>query len=235
METRNGIDWERIENFVGFGRFDAPVVFVGIEEGLASEEHLSSDLTRRSGFEPTMDLRKAHEGIADTDKWFGPSKIKCQRTWRPMCDLMLRRGGTLSPTLQTRNEYQALRLGRSNGDTLLMELLPYPHKKNTRWLYARFGRYPTREAYERAMVPKRKELIRNALAQAKREIVVCYGKDHWPQFMPLFAGAVWQDRSPFQSTSIGGTRVVLAPHFRRKEFNTDQQLASFGGIALAAK
>ncbi len=27
------IDWDRIESFIGFGRRDAPVVFIGMEEG----------------------------------------------------------------------------------------------------------------------------------------------------------------------------------------------------------
>src|ERR1700728_1505894 len=85
------IDWNRIETFIGYGREDAPVVFVGIEEGLSEEESLEGDLLRRSAFESIMDLQLAHQGIAGTDRFFDADRPKSQRTWCAMCDLVLRR------------------------------------------------------------------------------------------------------------------------------------------------
>lgn len=32
------IDWPKIESLVGFGRLEAPVVFIGMEEGLTSPD-----------------------------------------------------------------------------------------------------------------------------------------------------------------------------------------------------
>lgn len=57
------IDWGRIEHFIGRGRREAPVVFVGVEEGLESPEELDADsrstrpketrrLNRRQGHGP---------------------------------------------------------------------------------------------------------------------------------------------------------------------------------------
>jgi hypothetical protein len=46
--SSTAINWERIESFIGYGRRDAPVVFIGMEEGLADKSALKNDLIRRS-------------------------------------------------------------------------------------------------------------------------------------------------------------------------------------------
>ena len=63
------------------------------------------------------------------------------------------RGGMTDPSKEDRRRYQALRLGKSDGETLLTELLPYPSPGVNDWLYARFGRYGTRETYTAEMLP----------------------------------------------------------------------------------
>jgi len=88
-DKTNVIDWERIEKFVGFGRADAPVIFIGMEEGLKSAEALDEDLAIRSRYEqPIMDLREAHKGIAGTENYFDPDRAPRQQTWRVMADIM---------------------------------------------------------------------------------------------------------------------------------------------------
>jgi hypothetical protein len=63
------INWERIETFIGFGRHDAPVVFIGMEEDLRSRDELNGDLLIRSSYDrPIMDLKEAHRAIAGTDR-----------------------------------------------------------------------------------------------------------------------------------------------------------------------
>ncbi|HEV2738689.1 MAG TPA: hypothetical protein VGU66_08935 [Candidatus Elarobacter sp.] len=116
-DTLPSIDWQRIENFVGFGRRDAPVVFIGMEEGLKKADELDEDLAIRSTYEsPVMDLKEAHRGIAGTDRYFDPDRAPRQPTWRVMADLMLRREGNASPTGADRRRYRALHLGRYDGD-----------------------------------------------------------------------------------------------------------------------
>jgi hypothetical protein len=170
------IDWERIESFVGFGRRDAPVVFIGMEEGLTEEESLENDLVHRSQFAPVMDLEMASRGIAGTRKWFDLAIVRCQRTWRPMCDLMLRREGVRAPTKDERNTYQARRLGRSDGDRLSAELLPYPNTRSSRWSEIYKQRFPNRHQYRSQMSKMRIALLRQVLSETDRPLVVCYGK-----------------------------------------------------------
>jgi hypothetical protein len=222
-------DWDRIEQFVGYGRIDAPVIFIGMEEGLSKEDSLEEDLRVRSRFDRVMDLKDAHNGIAGTEQLFDPIRTKCQRTWRPMCDLMVRREDELS-SREARNRYQATKLGRKNGDTLLCELLPYPSRNAKTWTYsARFG---TREEYREAMLPRRIRLLKDTIREAEREVIVCYGKYDWKHFEALFEGTNLRDHGPFRVGSSNGIRTVLAAHFSARQFNTDRQLEALARVAL---
>jgi len=228
-------NWQRIENFVGFGRRDAPVVFIGMEEGLRRADGLDADLATRSTYEtPVMDLEEAHRGVAGTEHYFEPNRAPRQPTWRVMADLMLRRLGYINPTAAERRKYQALDLGRSHGESLLTELLPYPHPKTSDWLYDRFGRFTTREAYENVVLPKRKHLLRTVLAESSRELIVCYGRSHWMNFQALF-DVKWTADGKFCIAEAGGTRIVLARHFSGHDFNTNSQLAELARVALPAR
>jgi hypothetical protein len=236
IEEPDAINWKRIEGFIGFGRRDAPVVFVGMEEGLKDAGALDEDLLIRSGYAtPVMDLKEAHRGIAGTERYFDPDFAPRQPTWRVMADLMLRRAGNLSPNSDDRRRYRALHLGRAHGDTLLTELLPYPHPKASDWLYKRFGKFRTREDYVREMLPSRIELLRGVLAESNRQLVVCYGKAHWEHYQRLFQARTWADEGSFRVADAGITRVVLTPHFSSLAFNTDAQLAQLHAVTLGSK
>jgi hypothetical protein len=228
------IDWGRIERFVGFGREDAPVVFIGMEEGLRRIDGLDEDLAIRSTYKtPIMDLKEAHKGIAGTENYFDPDRAPRQPTWRVMADIMLRRKHpSQTPTGAQRRRYRALHLGRSDGDSLLTELLPYPHPKRTDWLYKRFGRYDAREDYEGALLPERRALLRSVIGASKRDFVVCYGKGNWEQFQDLFDEVTWLDVRPFRLGEVGSMRIVLTTHFSGYGFNTDAQLAELANVAL---
>jgi len=233
LELDVPVDWKRIEEFIGFGRLDAPVIFIGMEEGLKDAGALDEDLAVRSRYgQPVMDLKDAHLGIAGTERYFDPDRAPRQPTWRVMVDLMLRRGGDKTPTGVDRRRYRATNLGRSRGDSLLTELLPYPHPKRTDWLYKRFGRYATREEYAQEMLPRRCKLLQSAIASAPRELIVCYGKANWPEFQGLFDPVPWADVGPFRVGEKNDTRIVLSTHFSGYGFNTDVQLAELARVAI---
>ncbi len=80
-------------------------------------------------------LHEAQSSLADCNKYFGPNAV-CQRTWRPMCHLMLRRAGISNPTKEQRTRYQAEKLGRTTGETLLAELMPYACHDKGSWPYS---------------------------------------------------------------------------------------------------
>jgi hypothetical protein len=204
-----------------------------MEEGLQSAAGLDEDLAIRSTYEtPIMDLKDAYRGVPDAERYFDPERAPRQPTWRVMADLMLRREGNLDPSGDERRRYRALRLGRHDGDTLLSELLPYPHPKASDWLYARFGRYETRESYTSAMLPQRKRLLLGVLSDAPRDLVVCYGKTDWEHFESLFPEASWRHDAPFRIGLLDSTRIVLTEHFSGRGFNTNDQLRRLAEAAI---
>jgi hypothetical protein len=222
----DGVDWDRIERFIGYGRRDAPVVFLGMEEGLEPGTDLAAELRLRSRYaHDVMDFKEASEGSGASTRLFDPEQAPSRRTWRVMADVMLRREGLADPTLPDRRRYQALRLGRSDGDCLLAELLPYPHARSSDWLYPQ--RYPDRDIYEREMHGQRMELLKAVLSAAQRELIIAYGKRNWSAYAQLFPGASWSNTGHFRSAKVSGTTIILSPHFTCSRFNTDIQLRSF--------
>ena len=228
------IDWTRIEQFIGYGRLDAPIVFVGMEEGLADVAALHSDLLRRSQFEQTMDVKQAHQGIADGESLFTDSPRR-QPTWRVMADLMLhfdgRKFSSPKERSSARRAYRAKRLGRKDGDSMLTELLPYPHRNTGSWLYGE--RFSGREAYTAAILPRRIKLLDDALSGHSRKAIICYGRGNWPDYKRLFSEVLnWRTIDRFECAEWRGAKVTLTDHFVSKYFNTDAELDQLSAVAL---
>lgn len=77
----------KLLSFIGYGRLDAPVWFIGMEERLSGSTGLSKQLAARSRFDAVMDCREAHEKLQIV--CHHQKKPKLQPTWNKMCDLML--------------------------------------------------------------------------------------------------------------------------------------------------
>lgn len=152
-----------------------------------------------------------------------------------MCHLMLRRQGIPHPSKDERVRYQADRLGRRDGDTLLTELLPYPHSDSGQWLYSNISRFSTRESYTREMLPARLDHLRAVLSGGQAKLVVAYGKSHWDAFRELAPGAVWKSVGPYDISKDGERTFLLAPHFSTAAFNTDVDLDVFADVALGER
>lgn len=224
------INWSRLENFIGYGREESPVVFIGKEEGFGP--NIRGDLTGRSAWTRIMDLRDA--AGKDPDHRF-TEHIRCQRTWRPMCHLMLRREGVAQPDLAARSQYQAGRLGRKDSETLLAELFPFPQPRAKAWEGIPPDRYASRSDYEAKLLPRRIDVLQDALASAKRELVVCYTTECWPAFKQLFGGARWTRAPrglPIETAKVGQMRVLLTPAFSSRFFNSGDNLQAFSDFAL---
>ena len=73
-----------LSKFEGFGRHDAPVWFLGMEEAGDCPRRLHN----RATWAPVRDLKKAHLDLG-IEKHHEGAKPKLQSTWRPMCALMV--------------------------------------------------------------------------------------------------------------------------------------------------
>src|SRR5580704_12463372 len=218
------IDWKRIENFVGYGNAEAAIVFVGMEEGLASVDALESDLLCRSGFKQVMDVEVAHRCLAKGPRLF-TDRPRGQRTWRVMADVMLHFEHQLpqnpAERRRARTMYRAKYLGRSNGGSLLTELLPYPSTSTARWPYARFGKFNSRNEYESKMLESRVRLLRSAIQDHPRRAIICYGRGDWRYFKLLFPEVKrWNAAGRMESAIWNGAKVALTDHFVTKYFNS---------------
>jgi hypothetical protein len=247
------IDWERIENFVGYGSIDAQVVFIGIEEGLVDAGALRNDLLWRSTFGEVMNLEEAHRGLAHGTKLFG-NRPRSQPTWDAISDLMLRfnRAAAISQKqwLEKRIVYRTHELGQSGSSTLLMELLPLPNQNASSWPYGAL--FPDRKecasrtAYLKKVLPLRLKALSEALSQHKRKAIICYGRGGWlasgvPSryggwltFKQLFPGIAWASFEGLRKYEIAtwhGAKVTLAYHLSRW-FRSKTQLDELASIAL---
>jgi hypothetical protein len=220
MKQLDASDWEKIESFVGFGNPVARYVFLGMEEGLLSDETLDADLALRSEYDQYMDLYDAQAKLAGTKKYFGADP-KNQWTWRPICDLMLRLTDDASePTKAERLRYQADKLGRKDGLTLLAELMPYPRKSADKTLgpYQKYNRFADYESYRAKMLQKRLPLLQSVFEMpCQRRLVLASGTSDWDEFRRLFA-TNWSLAPPFEWGRVGEMAVVLTPHLSDRIF-----------------
>jgi hypothetical protein len=161
-----------------------------------------------------------------------------------MCDLMLRRnaGRDTVPTLSQRLHYQVNRLGRQDGETLLAELLPYPHANTQVYWYGQFGRFHTQDEYQNILLPIRRALLSCILASYRRNLIVCYGHGNWNHYKLLIAqysrrlhvaATNWElHQAGIETCQVGEARILLVHHFVTQAFNTDVQLAALANVAL---
>lgn len=193
--------------FKGFGRLEAPVWFVGMEEGGSNPALLHA----RALWDPVMDLKEAHVDRLGITRHHEKSR-SLQSTWRPMCMLMRlmeqpelfprrRDHRAIDPSdvrahrqalrgfVSQLREYQAELLGRTvpEGMTFLSELLPIPKPAEHKYPFAELlPMWAGHEAYKKAVETDRKNLLRSLILENRPEMVVCYGKKFWASYEDLF-------------------------------------------------
>jgi hypothetical protein len=199
-------------SFIGYGALDAPIWFLGMEEAGGGQDNL----TRRLSFDFVEDLASAHRKLGITKHHWGHRVI--QPTWRGMCIIML----TLmdvEPTREAIRDYQANRLGRHDGETLLLELMPLPKVHHQAWPYEEFLlQFQSLEDYYRLIKPKRVKYVMRLIAKHNPKAIVCYGKRFWPDYCSLFPGRRFSPSDSFQ-VSNGAPLVMLTDHFTSRTMN----------------
>jgi hypothetical protein len=205
------------ENFIGFGNEDGQVLFLGMEEGLVGT--LSADTARTHDLPRTADLRA--DFSPDASRYYFWRLPKSQRTWRAMSHLMLRRQGVDDPTADQVHRYQTEQLGRTDGETLLSELLPRANQS-------------VDAEYMREMLPHRMRLMREVIGNLAFEVVVAHGRESdWSTYKDVFGIRHWRERGDFAYANVNGQRIVLAPHLGSALFDTSSQLDRLSEVALA--
>jgi len=175
--------------FAGYGSWQAPIWFVGIEEGggeteLAVCARLAAWHERgQSSLESLPEFCRA-SGIT---QWHG-NDAQPQPTWEQLIRLLLvAQGKSDSPAAIL--DYQCTRLGIPSGETCLLELFPLPSPSIQTWNYGTWTTLPwlqTRPAYEQKIVSQRIEAIRTKIDLCKPPVVIFYGSsqlEYWRRIM----------------------------------------------------
>jgi hypothetical protein len=197
-------------NFLGYGTWTAPFWFVGMEEGGGQS---LTEFARRvqawidEGQPELLDLVSHQKRIRETESLSPPASL--QRTWARLIRALHVAHG-IEPSRDTLLDYQQTRLGRSGGETTLLELLPFPSSNTHDWLYGGLGipEYATRQKYRAALRPSRVERITERIRQHQPRVAVFYGNSRY-----------WRDRLSLQplATNIhhgqaGETLLIAIRH-----------------------
>ncbi|MBN8532950.1 MAG: hypothetical protein J0L51_02555 [Rhizobiales bacterium] len=219
----NLIDWKTIENHIGWGRPDAPVVFIGMEEGYSGKEKEIEK--HKAELEAHLIERSMYPEISEID--FSKAN-RVIRTYRAPCHFMLRREFMVNqkPFEAPKNldllEYQKT-FGMSTGDVFLLELFPYPARATTVWPYSDppFFRDNDRASYIKRLLEPRSKLLMNAINLVHREAIICYGKAYQKYYKGIFPENLsWKDEFSFQYTEWNRQKIAIVPHFSSRVFNS---------------
>jgi len=202
---------EHLNGFVGYGKLNADVWFVGMEEAGGGEENIRARLK----FKTVEDCAEAHKILGITKHHEGKKII--QRTWRGMCYIMLGLEGKKIDTESIRN-YQAEYLGRSQGNSLLCELMPIPKPCINDWGYeSLIPQFISPEEYYKVVKPSRIKYLQDIIKKCRPKVVVGYGqgfeKSYWQAYQELFPDLIFFQEDQFLVGRDKNTVVVLTDHF----------------------
>jgi hypothetical protein len=164
--------------FYGYGSYQGDYWFVGMEEGggmsfdeIESRLRIWDELGRRE----LMDMADFHRRLGMPSFFTAPAKLK--PTWKRLVRIVLTAAGRKA-TLNAVRAYQAQRLGRAEGNTCLLELLPLPSPSTRDWLYARYSALRALRAwavYRQSTGPGRIANLRRRIEAYRPKAVVFYG------------------------------------------------------------
>lgn len=174
-----------MNEFYGYGNYQGDYWFIGMEEGGGNDCY---EIDKRLcawdklGQPELADLYQFHHLIGITH-FFQPP-VKLQTTWAKLIRILLCLQKK-SPSIQDIRDYQSACLGRSDGETCLLELLPLPSPSINHWIYSDCFDLPeltNRQTYECHYVPQRVAHLQQRISQYKPKLVVFYGTKyihHW--------------------------------------------------------
>ncbi len=177
------------ESFLGYGDLNAPYWLIGMEEGggtKLAEIRCRLHAWQKLNYPTVADLLEFHKqaGMAEV------VEQTIQRTWKYLIDLLCAIGGE---ECSNKLEYQRCHLGKYNGNSCLLELLPLPSRninvqnndKDKPRIYKTCNLYDciqNKGKYKKHFFPLRTEILKKQIKEHEPQLVVFYGKTyikHW--------------------------------------------------------
>jgi hypothetical protein len=182
MLTRELIE-RRLNNFWGYGSFQAPVWFLGMEEGLSPQD--KKELDKRflaADGKLTIDMRRDMAELTGHMKWFRPP-FPIQPAWQYPIALYLFLKNNAEPSQQEIRGHQSIVLGDMElKETTAIELMPLPSAKadDSEWLYGNHGvpGLRTRQEYMDTYKGRRIQKLKALLTQYHPQLVIFYSASY---------------------------------------------------------
>ncbi|MBU2890580.1 hypothetical protein [Celeribacter halophilus] len=216
MTTLNFPTAEEIDGFAtgfyGYGDFEAPLWFIGMEEGggnSAREVTNRIHVWQQRGCAPLEDVAEYHDAVFEN----GFNSITKQNTWSALSRIQLAYNSDPVSGMSVRNHWQQ-QLGRRGSATCIMELNPLPSPSITTWKYPDFTDLPflaSRIAYNARYRADRIASIKDMLAQHEPKAVIFYGKKY-ERFWAEIAGATFETENLHSRAVKGDTTFVSMHH-----------------------
>lgn len=201
-----------MEGFYGYGSYEGPYWFVGMEEGGgASLEGVSNRLEAwdKLGRNELEDLAAVHSELGVTR--YLRENPKLQATWGKLIRVIF--GIEDRPdSLSAAKEFQRSNWGRHDGNNCVTELLPLPSPSVGKWLYCKYSRLPqlkTRQLYVERYAEQRARHLRQRVQEHRPATVVFYSMNGWyRQSWNMIAGV------DFEGSRIGRARYYIGNNDR---------------------
>ena len=131
-----------MESFFGYGRWSAPIWFIGIEEAGGRTEREIEQRLRVWASRGRKELEDATTFYAESGNtaWHG-EHAAMQATWKQLIRILLLARGKADDD-DAILAYQRTQLGLSTGHTCLAELLPLPSPDTATWNYGNWSDLP---------------------------------------------------------------------------------------------
>lgn len=213
----------RLLNFIGYGRLETPLWFLGMEEGIGGQAGLAqveqNILTRAAHFQSVEDLATSHDHF-DYDVRV-QNKFTHVWLWMAKLTRALLHQASDWQDVQQAKDYIRTKLGRANGETLLTELLPLPALGLGHWIYEDWA---SREVYTREILPIRQQQLRQLINTYKPRYMLAYGSQYHPYYKHLLpTDTNWIKLADTKRIEIGyngQTAFVLMPFFGQGALGT---------------
>jgi hypothetical protein len=200
MDKQESLDDALLEQFMsrflGYGNFSAPIWFIGMEEGGGNDFAQVSkrlEVWRSLGTRELEDVRDYHLEIG-IDRFFR-EPIKLQRTWAHLMRVYLSVVGEPHQVQDLKN-YQRDFLGRENGDTAILELMPLPSPGTNRWFYdawSNLSLLKNRKSYLLEIMPRRISSLKKKIDDFRPKVVVFYGTSYRNYFEQIIGSETKTD------------------------------------------
>lgn len=205
-----------IKSFYGYGTYQAPYWFIGMEEGGGDDlDDIARRLTAwdRRGRRELEDVAEYHRAIEITDLFEGA--VRLQPTWNRLIRIVLT-AENRPVNSEIIREYQRTTLGRAAGDTCLLELLPLPSPSTQAWLYHGQQALPylaSRETYREQVASLRVTTLKARVARYQPKAVIFYGQQYHAYWSEIADHPDWVRASTgFQHAEHAGTLFVSCKH-----------------------